>query len=502
MAALNVLNEIQPKTTYNPEGLWHSSIHAERLNRVGCFLTQPGTWWLKGLARVCLLDFRPGWWNQCDSALAEGLYRTALAVSGIALIGLVLLTAPLGAGFRALASRWKQDFVVQGPLRRPILQDPASFKVLSFNTLLMPEFLVTRNKQRPVAERVHDVAHALLKTQADVLCLQEVFHTEAAEILAKRLRKAGFHVVYNIGHKSWGLNSGLFVASKYKLNDIRFYEHPKWKAGADQHANKGLFLANCTIKGKRYVIGNTHLNGGGKRDGFRAYACRALQVMGITTHINRYVQDLGGNFGGVILSGDTNICPTDHNSPRNPAKQNRETPCLEPEWFLANILHQMVQDNRLSIPTKEEEGTAFRTIVRNEYDRIYEKHKESIRGLKLKQLLNEKCWRGGPFPTALYKHDLQKLGNYQEAIRGTTVDLESLPTVGWGSDAVAYPERVDFVTVRRAFGNVQEPSFKDTKILKMRGPAQRDAHGVRIPKSGKISSDHFAVIQTIVPAPA
>lgn len=488
MINLTLFDAIPAKGKYNENELWHSSIHAERLNWVGHQLTKPGSWWLKGFARVSLLDLNPGWWGQKATVFLEKLYRTALVICGIVTLPFIILPVLLGAALRSIASLSKRDFIYIKP-DHSLERDAPSIKALSFNALLMPEFLVVRNKQRPTMERVHEIAYAILQTKADIVSLQEVFHTEAAEILAQKLRKEGYHVVYNVGHRTLKLNSGLFIASKTQLDDIQFFEHPSWKTGADQHANKGLLLATTYIDGKKYVIANTHLNGGGSKDEFRAYNSRALQVIGITHHINNYIDT---PVDGVILSADTNITPTDHDNPRD--INHRKTPLLEPEWFLANRLHHMVSKGELAIPKTQSlpEGTAFRKVVKAQYERMERRYKKKRVGQKLKQLINNRCDRGGPFPTALYKHDLQKRNNFNQATQGTTVDLEALPTVGWGRDAIDQPERVDFVLIRKEFTTskghlVKEPNLASLEILSMNS------------KESRLTSDHYGVLATIHP---
>lgn len=487
---------------------WHSSSYAKRLHELGTVLTTPTSYWLKGLSRAFILEFKPGWWNQKESKNNEMLYRGGLSTVLAATSPFVALSTLFGAPMRAIASYWKRDFVLQKPLSENQSVDAdeenpqKQIRVLSFNTLLMPEFLVTRNKQRPTWERVHEVAQAILdKKQAnapDVVCLQEVFHTGAAEILAQKLRKAGYHVIYNVGHKTMGLNSGLFMASKHGFDNVEFFEHPSLKVGADRYANKGVLLATTQMNGKTYVVGNTHLNGGGKEGAVRSYTVRALQVLAMKSHIQKYANHLNSDLAGIIMSGDTNITPTDHDNPRDLNNQNRKTPKCEPEWWLSYEIEKIDLRSELSSHSWE----AFTSRVNQVFEEIdracrYNGQISQMRfeGDKLKKLLNKK--EGGPFGST-FKHDVTpnfvRNGQlYNWAIKGTTIDTDASKHVGFGRDLIEQPERVDYVTVRKAYQTekrhrVDEPILKKIQIFPMTN------------SRGQFCSDHLAVLATLEPA--
>jgi hypothetical protein len=153
-----------PKTSFNVNGQEYSSCLALQLGTIGEVFTKPASYLLTGFARVFLIELKPGWWGQKSSPIGELLYRTCLLVVGIVLCPFAILGAVFGTIMCAMASLSKKDFVYH----RHLASNENRFKtpgLISFNTLLAPEFITRRNKHRPTMERVYEIGDALIRSK-------------------------------------------------------------------------------------------------------------------------------------------------------------------------------------------------------------------------------------------------------------------------------------------------------------------------------------------------
>lgn len=115
----------------------------------------------------------------------------------------------------------------------------------------------------PWKSRIDPLAGKLISSGADVLCLQEYFDEEASVQLYERLKDEYAYFYINIGPRNFGMNmdtqgisSGLFVASKYRIEDPRFTQY----AATPSNRNYGLFDFKITSQDQVLGhIGNTHL---------------------------------------------------------------------------------------------------------------------------------------------------------------------------------------------------------------------------------------------------
>lgn len=487
-------NAIKPLVRFHENGKEFSNSFAEGVHAFGTLLTRPASWWLDGAVRVFVLDLKPGWQNQCDTPFKECAYRAALCIVGLVTLPFALLMGMIGAPLRALASQFKADFIVTQP-KQSIESKKESPTILSFNVMLMPEFITQRNKCRPTMERVHEIAQSLVKANDDVICLQEVFHTGAAKVLEEALTQAGYHVIRNIGDQVLGLNSGLLMASKKKFENIKFYPHPL-KDGADDLANKGTLLATTTIGNRKVLVTNYHANGGG--DKIPGFVCRYVQQEAATAHIERYVAESKEKFAGVFFIGDMNMAPTET------GERNKETQELEPvldlEWELADRMHKWKSEqgnwtdnlpSQKNMTSKEEwiKSEYFKAIQSSYYrgDSIRFNNNESLDD-NLVRVCTQNL--GGPVPSKLYTHDLHKSGMLtkiekdsdwiKRAKAGSNVDLDQHQDVGFKPGVVkTAPRRLDFIAVRKKEQNARLKTVTIDSMLVSGKPHSSDHHAVR-----------------------
>lgn len=104
------------------------------------------------------------------------------------------------------------------------------FTVFDLNTCFLPgELVFVHGGMARWEERVSALAEKILETNADVICLQEVFTEEAGFALYERLKEHYSHFYISISPRplgfssaTFGLPSGLFVASKYHVDQPAF----------------------------------------------------------------------------------------------------------------------------------------------------------------------------------------------------------------------------------------------------------------------------------------
>jgi endonuclease/exonuclease/phosphatase family metal-dependent hydrolase len=96
------------------------------------------------------------------------------------------------------------------------------FSLLSWNVCCIPGFSF-QSGVMPYPLRIERIAQRIIQESCDVVCLYEVFDNIAAGQIRKALAASGYaHFYFNIGPKTLGLNSGLFVASKFAVQNPQF----------------------------------------------------------------------------------------------------------------------------------------------------------------------------------------------------------------------------------------------------------------------------------------
>jgi endonuclease/exonuclease/phosphatase family metal-dependent hydrolase len=107
---------------------------------------------------------------------------------------------------------------------------PEAVTVLSCNGCFLPgELGWIFGGVAPWEKRVPAFAEKILKADADVVCLQEIHGEEASLALFEKLKQGYAHFYVSIGPRALGLNfetlgmsSGLFIASKYAIENPSF----------------------------------------------------------------------------------------------------------------------------------------------------------------------------------------------------------------------------------------------------------------------------------------
>ncbi|MCB1108904.1 MAG: endonuclease/exonuclease/phosphatase family protein, partial [Chlamydiia bacterium] len=162
----------------------------------------------------------------------------------------------LAADLQAKGTQNFNSFETNAP--KKTLPKDGAFSTLSGNIIFMPaNYTYFFGGIQPWAERIEGIGNIILEQDADVVALQEVFDEEGAKALIDKLGSKYRYFNYDIGPnyfghnapeapgidaKNLGINSGLFIASKYPIDQPAFI--PFQVEGMQWQVNKGFFVAN------------------------------------------------------------------------------------------------------------------------------------------------------------------------------------------------------------------------------------------------------------------
>jgi sphingomyelin phosphodiesterase 3 len=149
------------------------------------------------------------------------------------------------------------------------------YEILSFNVCLLPDTIARMNNLYDSKNRAQLIGEILSKPNKngnnlsknvtskdnvkivdyidqnndfDFICLQEVWSIDMGERLAEILHKKYKYVIFDAGHNTFktnkyiGFDSGLLIASKYPIMDVKFQQF-KHKVGACSLTGKGVLTA-------------------------------------------------------------------------------------------------------------------------------------------------------------------------------------------------------------------------------------------------------------------
>ncbi|MBY0528878.1 MAG: hypothetical protein K2P51_01665 [Rhabdochlamydiaceae bacterium] len=229
--------------------------------RAASYLTDPLCNAHELVRRVHLVDHLHADGNRCAN-LAR---KTALFAKAASYFALALFTTLPGIILRSLAVFLQTTPYMYATAegQDKVLPRERTFSLLSWN-VCMPNggYMITDGGVMPACFRIQSIIEKIVKKDADVNCLSEVFDCNTALILAEALKQKGYHHFYfNFGVRAVGVPAGLFVASKYKISSPEFIEFPKEAtAGRASHVAKGVFGFSLESQGGVFArVFATHL---------------------------------------------------------------------------------------------------------------------------------------------------------------------------------------------------------------------------------------------------
>jgi hypothetical protein len=158
----------------------------------------------------------------------------------------------------------------------------------------------------PWPYRIEALARKILRQNADVVTLYEVFDPEAAYSLFEKMKGEYAHFYFNMGPRVIGVNSGIFVASKYAIKNPKFIPFPKdMLVDRTKNAEKGIFSCDLECANRIFAtIITSHLQHSEEPAHATPDESRARwrEMNMIMDEVHQTAQDRA-----VILVGDLNI---------------------------------------------------------------------------------------------------------------------------------------------------------------------------------------------------
>lgn len=239
---------IQEERTYFQSDLW-----ADSCFRLASLMTDPVCKVDELYARLFVED--PGY----------GGAQTALL--GAQMVGYGVLSAvggPLGLMLRSLGCYLQEKpfrFIETG--EEPKKLENSRFSLLSWNICCVGGgYPITDGGVPSWPSRIDAIARAIIEKNADVICLYETFDYNSAITLTEKLKGQGYtHIYRNIGPRTLGVSSGIFVASKFETADPDFEAFPiDTLVGRTKNATKGVFSFSLKSEGIPFAkIYTTHM---------------------------------------------------------------------------------------------------------------------------------------------------------------------------------------------------------------------------------------------------
>lgn len=174
----------------------------------------------------------------------------------------------IAAALQKLSAEKTESFHRSQGLAAPINPDTLSeLKVLTANIICFPGTLpYMYGGISPWKERIDKLVDTLRASDAQIVCLQEVWDPEAMRALAERLKESYAFFVYDAGDpagtlqvKKMGYSSGLFLASKLPLDSVAFNRFPR---SIPEGSNRGALIVTASVAQKHFALINTHLQHG------------------------------------------------------------------------------------------------------------------------------------------------------------------------------------------------------------------------------------------------
>ncbi len=167
-----------------------------------------------------------------------------------------------------LATEEKAAFAFALGTAEPL--DPDSLDTLSIftaNIICFPGNLpYTYGGICPWEQRIDQLVETIINVDAPIVTLQEVWDPRAMRALTQKLQAHYAYFVYAAGDPAgtihvdkMGYNSGLFIASKLPLDQVKF---EKFVRSMPQGSNRGTLLVTSRVAHAQFSLINTHLQHG------------------------------------------------------------------------------------------------------------------------------------------------------------------------------------------------------------------------------------------------
>lgn len=185
-------------------------------------------------------------------------------------------------------------------------------KVFSANICCFPGNLsYTYGGLCPWNQRIDKLAEIIRNSEAQIVCLQEVWDPDAMRVLIEKLKNDYSIFIYDAGDPAgtlkvnkMGYSSGLFVASKLALDSIAFNLFPR---SIPEGSNRGAIVATCRVAKERIAFINTHLNHASAPLQMQMRDVRQEQLLLCYGYLQEAISRALPNRSWGFLAGDSNI---------------------------------------------------------------------------------------------------------------------------------------------------------------------------------------------------
>ena len=193
--------------------------------------------------------------------------------------------AKIDKGLQILSLEKTDSFCKSQGLVTPIATETLSeLNVLTANIACFPGKLsYMYGGVAPWKDRIDGLIDIFRVSNAQILCLQEVWDPEAMRALADRLKNDYAFFVFDCGDPAgtvkvnkMGYSSGLFLASKLPLDTVTFTKFPR---SIPEGSNRGMLIATCPVGQTHFALINTHLQHGDSRQLELSHQIRKEQLL-------------------------------------------------------------------------------------------------------------------------------------------------------------------------------------------------------------------------------
>lgn len=263
------MNEILSKeiNVYLGDNKTYSNRVAQGASLLGRWMLEPFNLGVAKITRAKELSLEEDVHGRDPSLTREKWIRVGRVVAGIVycLIGAIPLI--IGGILLASGNLAKRDMTYIAPKNYTPKDLDGPLKLGTFNLGALPEWITAQNLLRPLDERIDQFVSYLRShpNEIDCLCIQELFDQTAIRTIQKKCQKIFPYMVLDVAPRTFGMNSGLAILSKYPLLSPKFRQYKNTLA-EDALANKGLLSVRVQISAdKQIALFNTHMQCGSSK---------------------------------------------------------------------------------------------------------------------------------------------------------------------------------------------------------------------------------------------
>ncbi|ETV73038.1 hypothetical protein, variant [Aphanomyces astaci] len=186
-------------------------------------------------------------------------------------------------------------------------REPVSVRILTYNVWFLPPLLASLLRLSPFKMERARAIPAYLPVDVDLVVFCEVFDLAAKAVLSAEMKRRGFLYETVSGRRSRlkATDSGVFVMSRYPLDDADELLYGAAATGDDKVADKGAVYVRMTKSGQHIHVVATHLQAW-KTDAAVAVRRTQLEMLARWIHAKNLPRR-----DAVVYGGDFNVDEAD-----------------------------------------------------------------------------------------------------------------------------------------------------------------------------------------------